>query len=162
MVYRSDSETLRAMLEAAEARAHRAEERVVRLEAELRRGRRGALPTEHAILQLTARGVPTRTGPVDLDLVCLARIGDDPERREAAARHFVEGSAADLAAAAAPLVEGALRRVLALRGAGDLTTALDRVTEDVRRSAQSALRDLGLEIGDVLLAPPGGLVMRVG
>jgi hypothetical protein len=115
----------------------------------------GVLPIARAPVRLDARGVPCRDGVLDVDLGCLVGIGDFHEAFEHAARHFVDAAPAALADAAAPLIERALRAACAPRRRTD---DLTRIGDDTAVGAQSALRDLGLELGDVIVTAPGGIV----
>jgi hypothetical protein len=202
--YRDDRQALIAMLEAAEARAKRAEERATAAEARARvaedrvkRSRRasraapgeilvvrlpgrlefiepgnsafglgrlvlGSLPNERIPVKLRARRVFARDGEVDLDLTVVIGLAADDDGRTAAARQFIDATADDLAAAAAPLIETAMRRVVAMRSTVDIERAIGGLAEDVRATAQPALRDLGLDVGQVLLAPLAGTVTRDG
>jgi hypothetical protein len=77
-------------------------------------------------------------------------IGADTERRRDAARRFLDRSLDEVAAQAGPIVDAVARKVLAQRGDG---APLDRLSADIKLSAQSALRDVGLEVGDLILVP---------
>jgi hypothetical protein len=111
-------------------------------------------------LTLRARRVLARDGAVDLQCTVVIGLAGDADGRTAAAKQFIDAAPQALADAAAPLIETALRRVLAMRTTVDVERALGGLAEDVRATAQPALRDLGLELGEVLLAPHEGVVTR--
>lgn len=110
----------------------------------------GALPAAQLAVHLPLRGVAMRGGAADLDLTTILGIGADPERREKAVRQFLDRTVYTLGEIAMPVLEASGRSILGVRSVSDLVN-MGRLVDDVRLSTQAALRDLGLDVGDVFL-----------